>query len=117
MALVLLILKTSMKYLVFDQFWLVSNLSFLNKVIEWVVAFQNQRIIEEMDYLDPFNICFRPGSGLDVTLVALVNYLFWVQDRGHMSLLILLDFSAAFYTMVSFGAVMVIWRGHLGYGD
>lgn len=45
-----------------DSFCPVSNLPFLGKLAEKV--WQLQRILDEVDYLDPFQLGFRPESGL-----------------------------------------------------
>ena len=51
------------------------------------------------DYLDPFQSGFRPGYGPETALVALVDDLHRELDRESVSLLVLLDLSAAFNTI------------------
>ncbi|KAF7238474.1 HORMA domain-containing protein 2 [Varanus komodoensis] len=63
----------------------VANIPFLGKVLEWVVAGQFQALLDETDYLDPFQSGFRPGYGTESALVALYDGL--------------LDLSAAFDTI------------------
>lgn len=85
---------------------------FLSKVIEWVVVFQLQGILDEMNDLDPLQSGFRQGFGTEMTLVALLNDHHQELDKGYMSLLVLLDFSIAFDTinpMVSFWVRWPIW--------
>lgn len=53
------------------------------------------RVLNEMDYLDAFQLDFRPGYGTEIALVALGDNLWWKQDRGTASLLVLLDLSVA----------------------
>ncbi|KAF7249253.1 putative RNA-directed DNA polymerase from transposon BS, partial [Varanus komodoensis] len=77
----------------------VANIPFLGKVLERVVAGQLQALLDETDYLDPFQSSFRPGYGTESALVALYNDLCREKDRGSASLLILLDLSAAFDTI------------------
>ena len=67
--------------------------------LEGVVADQLQRLLEETDYLDPFQLGFRPGFGTETALVALYDDLCRAKDRGSVTLLILLDLSAAFNTI------------------
>lgn len=48
-----------------DSFCPISNLPFLEKLAEKM--WQLQRILDEVDYLDPFQLGFRPGSGTKTT--------------------------------------------------
>ncbi|KAF7246720.1 hypothetical protein EYD10_07352 [Varanus komodoensis] len=77
----------------------VANIPFLSKELEWVVAGQLQALLDETDYLDPFQFGFRPGYGTESALVTLYDDLCWERDRGSVSLLVLLDLSAAFDTI------------------
>ncbi|KAF7250622.1 hypothetical protein EYD10_03728 [Varanus komodoensis] len=76
----------------------VANIPFLGKVLERVVG-QLQALLDETDYLDPFQSGFRPGYGTESALVALYDDLCREKDRGSASLLVLLDLSAAFDTI------------------
>ncbi|XP_062992110.1 uncharacterized protein LOC134404983, partial [Elgaria multicarinata webbii] len=77
----------------------VANIPFLGKVLERVVAGQLQALLNETDYLDPFQSGFRPGFGTETALVALWDDLCRERDRGSATLLVLLDLSAAFDTI------------------
>ncbi|KAF7237689.1 Patatin-like phospholipase domain-containing protein 2 [Varanus komodoensis] len=77
----------------------VANIPFLGKVLERVVAGQLQALLDETDYLDPFQSGFRPGYGTESALVALYDDLCREKDRGSASLLVFLDLSAAFDTI------------------
>ncbi|KAF7254198.1 hypothetical protein EYD10_01049 [Varanus komodoensis] len=77
----------------------VANIPFLGKVLERVVVGQLQTLLDETDYLDPFQSGFRPGYGTESALVALYDDLCREKDRGSASLLVLLDLSAAFDTI------------------
>ena len=85
----LLLKKPSPDPSVLDNYWPVSNIPFLGKVLEHVVISQLQGFLEEVDYLDAFQSA----------LVALVDDLRQELDRGSVSLLVLLDLSAAFDTI------------------
>ncbi|KAF7251014.1 Sex comb on midleg-like protein 2 [Varanus komodoensis] len=56
-------------------------------------------LLDETDYLDPFQSGFRLGCGTESALVALYNDLCREKDRGNASLLVLPDLSAAFDTI------------------
>ncbi|KAF7253994.1 RNA-directed DNA polymerase from mobile element jockey, partial [Varanus komodoensis] len=77
----------------------VTNILFLGKVLERVVAGQLQALLDETDYLDPFQSGFRPGYSTESALVALYEDLCREKDRGSASLLVLLDLSVAFDTI------------------
>ncbi|KAF7251566.1 Zinc finger FYVE domain-containing protein 26 [Varanus komodoensis] len=77
----------------------VANIPFLGKVLEQVMAGQLQALLDETDYLDPFQSGFRPRYGTESALVALYDDLCREKDRGSASLLVLLDLSAAFDTI------------------
>ena len=77
----------------------IANVSFLSKVVERVVADQLQAHLDETDALDPFQSGFRPRHGTETALVTLCDDLLREADRGKVSLLVLLDISAAFDTI------------------
>ena len=77
----------------------VANVSFLSKVVERVVADQLQELLDETNTLDPFQSGFRPRYGTETAVVALMDDLMREADGGNMSLLVLLDISAAFDTI------------------
>lgn len=93
-----------------NKFHPISHL-LLGKVIEKVVALQLWRILEETDYLDPFQSCFRPRNRPETALVTLMDDVWWKQDGGSASILALLtsqQFSIP-STMVSFWAILRSW--------
>ena len=63
------------------------------------MAGQLQVLLDETDFLDPFQLGFRPGFGMETALVALYDDLSQERDRGSVTLLIPLDLSVAFNTI------------------
>uniref|UniRef100_A0A670II88 Reverse transcriptase domain-containing protein n=1 Tax=Podarcis muralis TaxID=64176 RepID=A0A670II88_PODMU len=94
-----LLKKTSLDPANLANYRPVSNLPFLGKVIERVVAEQLQARLEETDHLDPFQSGFRSHHGTETALVALVDDLRRARDKGESCFLVLLDLSAAFDTI------------------
>ena len=77
----------------------VSNLPFLSKVIERAAASQLLQHVNEYNLLDEFQSAYRPGHSTETALLRLVNDIREAADRGEVSLLVLLDLSAAFDTI------------------
>ena len=68
-------------------------------MIEWAATDQLQTFLEETSVLDPFQSGFRPGHGVEMALVALMDDLRRHLDRGGSALLVLLDLTTAFDTV------------------
>uniref|UniRef100_A0A803SNL8 Reverse transcriptase domain-containing protein n=1 Tax=Anolis carolinensis TaxID=28377 RepID=A0A803SNL8_ANOCA len=94
-----LLKKVSLDSTVLNNFRPISNLPFLGKVLERVVASQLQGFLDDINYLDQSQSGFRPGHGTETALVALVDDLRRELDGGSVTLLVLLDISAAFETI------------------
>uniref|UniRef100_A0A803TSP9 Reverse transcriptase domain-containing protein n=1 Tax=Anolis carolinensis TaxID=28377 RepID=A0A803TSP9_ANOCA len=94
-----LLKKTSLDPSVCNNYRPISNLPFLGKVLERVVATQLQEFLDDTDFLDRSQSGFRPGHSTEMALVTLVDDLRRELDRGSVTLLVLLDISVAFDTI------------------
>lgn len=76
--------------IILDNFYPVSEILFLGKVVGKMVSLQLQRILEEMNSLVPFQFSFRPIFGKEIALVTVMDDLWWEWNGD--SILALLDF-------------------------
>ena len=74
----------------------VSNLSFVSKILERVVSQQLVQHLNANNLLDPFQSAYRHGHSCETALLRVLNDVLCSADRGELSLLVLLDLSAAF---------------------
>ena len=77
----------------------ISNLLFLSKILERVVA---TRLHQHMSYHELYELLqsgFRARHGTQIALIKITNKVLITADSGHIKILILLDLSAAFDTI------------------
>ena len=98
----------------------VSSLHFLSKILEKVVLQQLSDHLNATDTLEPFHSAYKADHSTETLLLRVTNDLLMACDRGSVSILSLLDLSAAFDTLdhnillkrltLSFGISAVVLR-------
>ena len=94
----------------------ISNLSFMSKVLEKVVLFQVLQQINCNKLLSDFQSAYRPHHSTETALLKVTNDLLSAMDDSKISVLVLLDLSAAFDTIdhrlhnvFGFGDTVLSW--------
>ena len=77
----------------------ISNLSFISKILEKVVLKQTCKHLERYNLLDDHQSAYRKNHNTETALLKIMNDLLCNSDFGNISILVLLDLSAAFDTI------------------
>ena len=78
----------------------ISNLSFLSKIIENVILDQLMEFLEEAQVIPDYQSAYRKLYSTETALCSVANDLLIMMDEGKCGILIVLDLSAAFDTVV-----------------
>ena len=90
---------TSLDPNVLTRFMPVSNLPFVSKLIEKLVLDQLFRHLDHNNLWHAFQSAYRPKHSTGTALLRVLNDFLTASDSGSISILILLDLSAAFDTI------------------
>ena len=77
----------------------ISNLPFLSKILEKVVLHKPLSHLQDNNLSNPFQSAYRAGHSTETVLLRVVNGIFSALDDDNISVLLLLDPSAAFDTI------------------
>ena len=77
----------------------ISNLTFISKVIERIVAEQIKVFLAESDLMPPLQSAYRPGHSTETATMKVLSDILDAADLQETTLLGLLDMSAAFDTV------------------
>ena len=94
-----LLKKPSLDSNVLKNYRPVSNLSFISKVLERIIFNQLISHISNNDLIEKFQSAYKAGHSTETALLRVTNDLLCSIDKGNISMLTLLDLSAAFDTI------------------
>ena len=90
------LLKKKGVELILKSYQLVSNLSFLSKVVERVALEQMNDHCEQNNIIPDYQLAYRANYSCETALVKLVNDILWCYENQEAMQIIAIDLSAAF---------------------
>ena len=94
-----IIKKSSLDKEVFKNYRDVSNLNFISKILERVVAIHLQTHLDEADLMTAFQLAYRKHHSTESALLNIYNDILLNMAKGSVTALTLLNLSAAFDTI------------------
>ena len=94
-----IIKKSNLDPGVFSNYRPISNLPYLSKCLERVIASQLQEYLQTNGLMDTMQSAYRPFYSTETVLVKVMNDFLLALDKGQQVALVLLDLSAAFDTI------------------
>ena len=108
-----LLKKSTLNPEIFKNYRPVSNLSYVSKVIEKVIAARLLSHMQDQNLLDPFQSAYQSGHSTETALLRVHNDILRIIDNGSGVFLVLLDLSAAFDT-VDHTILISFLENHIG---
>ena len=94
-----LLKKASLDPEIMKNYRPVSNVSFISKILEKVVATRLRDYMDINKLHDPFQSAYESGHSTETALLKVQNYLLRTMDKSGAAILVLLDRSAGFDTI------------------
>ena len=94
-----LLKKPSLDKTLLKNYCPISNLPFLSKILEKVFLHKLLSHLQENNLSNPFQSAYRAGHSTKTVLLRIVNNILSALDNDNISVLLLLDLSAAFDTI------------------
>ena len=81
------------------NYWPVSNLSYLSKIVERAVCTHLMQLAEATGNVEPYKSAYRRGNSTETALLKVKTDLLETMDNKKVTCLVLLDLSVAFNTV------------------
>ena len=89
--------------LIHKSYRLVSNLSFFSKLIEKCALLKFNEHCNQYNLIPDFQSAYRVGYSTETALIKLVNDILWAMENQRVAVVVMLDLSPAFDTVVITG--------------